>query len=102
MAYTVNAVRERFPDVQFVGGSGVVMIDNKHVDLGRVAADGEFVPSVKGKELLQSVDTSAEVEAPKVTKPKTTAKKPKAPATEPEVVVEQPAADGKGEDIDFE
>lgn len=55
MALTVKQVREMFPDVQFTGGSGIIRVEGKAVDIGRVAANGGFVLSTDGELLVKSV-----------------------------------------------
>lgn len=85
MAYTVKQVRELVPGVQFCGGVGVVRDGVKPVEIGRVAADGEFIPSVPGKLLLESANASASVKPAEVEKPK---RVPKAKKVE---VLDEPA-----------
>ena len=58
MAYTVKQVRELFPAIQFAGGIGILHNGGKNVEMGRVAGEGEFIPSVAGKLLLESANTS--------------------------------------------
>jgi hypothetical protein len=58
MAYTVKQVREIFPAIQFAGGIGILHHDGKNVEMGRAAGEGEFIPSIAGKLLLESANTS--------------------------------------------
>lgn len=59
MAYTKSFVEKLFPDIQWVGGKGILHYENRNVEMGEQAVDGGFIPSVKGKELLESANTSA-------------------------------------------
>lgn len=71
MAYTVKEFIVAFPDAQFVGGDVILHVGSKNVVAAKLVAEDTVVLTEAGKNLVESVDTSAGEEKPKRRRGKT-------------------------------
>lgn len=62
MAHTVEHIEKLHPEVQVCGGKLILYKDGKHIHLGDIASGGFVDLSLRGRELVESVNTSTDVE----------------------------------------